>query len=258
VLSKVREHVNQGVSHLPGRRELTTKPAVAPETSLSIQELVHVESNANRDATDASGQGSFVARFDDEVHVIVLDGVVNDSETRRLAPIGASQSDAHRGENMVAPEWAKRRTERHVNGVAGMVLWAGAMGDGRAPGRRLSAGARATAAPRVREGELLLRCAFASGGRSSTRRCERVDAGACHLEKSYSMELPAVNAVKRGSSRRKQTDFLEVWAGGVGAPFHTARARRRASPLRKCARRPASPLRRAWCEAWNGSVTVTA
>ena len=43
-----------------------------------------------------------------------------------------------------------------MNGVAGLVLWAGAMGDWRAPGRRLSAGARAGSPPTLGKRELLL------------------------------------------------------------------------------------------------------
>jgi hypothetical protein len=110
MFSEVREHVDQRVSHLSRRRELPPEPAIGPERTFSPDELVHVTSNPNRDAPDSKRQSTLVARFDDEVNVVVLHGVVENPEALWGAPIGAPQSDAHRRQDVLAAKRAKGRT----------------------------------------------------------------------------------------------------------------------------------------------------
>jgi hypothetical protein len=102
VLSKIREHVNERVSHLPRRRERATMPAIGPKSPAAPNESVHVESNADGEAANTGGQSFMVARFDDEMHVIPLHGKVEDSEALWRAPSGASQSEANGREHVLA------------------------------------------------------------------------------------------------------------------------------------------------------------
>jgi hypothetical protein len=102
VLSKVREHVNERISHLPWRRERATMPAIGPEPAASSNESVHVEGDADGEAADAGGQRSLVARFDNQVQVIPLSRKVKDAKVQRIAFRGALDSKANGGKHVLA------------------------------------------------------------------------------------------------------------------------------------------------------------
>jgi hypothetical protein len=156
MLSKIREHVNERVSDLPWRRERATMPAIGPEPPTSPNESVHVKGDADGETTDTGGQGSRVARFYNQVQVVPLSRKVKDAKVQRVAFRGALNCKANGGKHVLTAQRAEGGAERHVNRVAGLVRWAGAMGDRRAASCGLSAGARAFAAPGVRKRELLL------------------------------------------------------------------------------------------------------
>jgi hypothetical protein len=128
VFPKIREHVDESVSHLPRCRELAAVPAVGPETAAASQEIVHVAGDADDETPEAGRQSTLVARFDQEVHVVPLHGKVEDPETQWVAPSGASHCETHRGEHMLAPKRAKRGPKRHVHGMSRNVIRTSAMG----------------------------------------------------------------------------------------------------------------------------------
>src|SRR5262245_19416272 len=70
VFSKIREYVDERISHLSRRRELSSMPAVGPKSPAPHDELVDGACDANRDAAYAPRQSSLVARFDDHVQVV--------------------------------------------------------------------------------------------------------------------------------------------------------------------------------------------
>ena len=83
MLAEIAEDVGESVSHLARRRERSAEPSIGPERALAIQESVDVARDADGDAAEAGGQSSLVARFDDEVEVIALNGEVDDPEAIR-------------------------------------------------------------------------------------------------------------------------------------------------------------------------------
>jgi hypothetical protein len=107
VFSKIREHVDEGVSHLPRRREKTTMPAVGPETTMAPQEIVHVAGDADYETAEAGRQSLAVARFGNQVDVVPLNGEMEDPEAQWVAPSGASHCQAERRENMLASKRPK-------------------------------------------------------------------------------------------------------------------------------------------------------
>ena len=149
-------------------------PAIGPKSPATPNEVIHVASNTDHETSDAGRQGSLVARFDNQVHVIPLDGEMNYPKALGISPRGATNGKTHGRKHVLATQRAKRRTERHVDGMARLVFGASSMGDRRAAGRRLTAGSRALAAPGVRERELLLdeapRTAAVPAAMASSRR----------------------------------------------------------------------------------------
>ena len=127
MLSEIREHVNEGVSHLARRRERAPVPPIGPKTSTAQDESVDGARDADGDALHASRQRSLVARFDDEMDVIPLQGEVDDSETRWVTPGGGPQREADTREDMLAAQRPKQRAERDVNGVTRRVTRASTM-----------------------------------------------------------------------------------------------------------------------------------
>jgi len=89
VLTKIREHVEQRVPHLSRGLELVAVPAIGPERTAATEKAVHVKRNADGNAADSAGQGSLVARFDDEVNVVPLHRKMEDPEALRVALGGA-------------------------------------------------------------------------------------------------------------------------------------------------------------------------
>jgi hypothetical protein len=110
--------------------------------------------------------------------VVELYGVLEDAEALWRAPIGAPQSDSEHRKDVLAAKRAKRRTERCVNGVTGIVQRERAVRRFRPfAGGGLSAGTRAFAAPRGREREGELAGAL-RGGEGELARALRGRGGA--------------------------------------------------------------------------------
>jgi hypothetical protein len=106
VFSEVREDVDESVSHLPWGREVAAVPAVGPETATTQDELVDVAGDADGDASDPRGEGALVARLYDEVHVIPLDGEVEDAKVGGSVG-GTADGEAHGGKHVLAAQWAE-------------------------------------------------------------------------------------------------------------------------------------------------------
>ena len=102
-------------------------PTIRPKTTAPQDESIHSARNTDGHALHAAGQSSFIARFDNEVHMIPLHGEVQDPETLWRAPTGARQSDTHAREDMLTTERAKEGTQRDVNRVANRVTRANAV-----------------------------------------------------------------------------------------------------------------------------------
>jgi hypothetical protein len=102
VLSEIGEDVDERGAHLAWRFEGAAMPAIGPETALSADEVVYVTGDANCETSDASGQGSLVARLDDEVHVVPLDRKLHDAKTFGISPRGAANGQAHRRKDVLA------------------------------------------------------------------------------------------------------------------------------------------------------------
>jgi hypothetical protein len=132
-------------------------PAIRPERPTAPYEAIDGEGDANGDAAHAFGQGSFVARFDDQVDVIPLHGEMNDPEAPLVALGSATKGEAQRRKHVLAPERPKLRAERDVNGMPPRVLWSCAMEHHRARPNALTSGVGAAAASPLREWKILLR-----------------------------------------------------------------------------------------------------
>jgi hypothetical protein len=82
---KVGEHIEQSIAHFSWRRERAPMPSIRPESPAPIQQIIHVASDAHRQASNTARKRAFVRSFDDEVHVIVLHGKVHDTKPIRIA-----------------------------------------------------------------------------------------------------------------------------------------------------------------------------
>ena len=143
-----------------------TVPAIGPERAAATEEIVDVAGNSDGNAAHAGGQGSLVARFDDQVDVIPLHGEVEDPKACRVALSRATQGEAERRKNVLTTQRAECRTERHVHGVLGKMRRPGAVRHPSAPGHELSPRTDPFAAPRAPKREGLL----AAGGALAAER----------------------------------------------------------------------------------------
>jgi hypothetical protein len=81
VLRTVEEHVDEDASYLTSREEVAAMVAVAEDPSgRALEQPVEAEREADAEASHPGGERRAVGRLDDEVDVILLDGVVNDLE----------------------------------------------------------------------------------------------------------------------------------------------------------------------------------
>ena len=107
VFAEIREDVDKRISHLSWRNELAPMPAISPKTAASQEELVHAQGDSNRETPDAGRQCSLVARFDDEVDVVPLDGKLHDAKMPGIALSCALNGEAKRRKDVLAAEWPK-------------------------------------------------------------------------------------------------------------------------------------------------------
>jgi hypothetical protein len=64
MLPKVREHIDERVSHLSRGRERSPVPAIRPKAPAAKNEPIDRARDAVGNAANAGGQGSLVARLD--------------------------------------------------------------------------------------------------------------------------------------------------------------------------------------------------
>jgi hypothetical protein len=102
VFSEIREDVHERGAHLAWRHELAAVPAVGPETAAAPHEVVHVAGDADDETSDARGQGSLVARLDDEVHVVPLNRKVKHAKAAGVSQRGAANRQTNGGKHVLA------------------------------------------------------------------------------------------------------------------------------------------------------------
>jgi hypothetical protein len=79
VFLPIQQDVPQNGMHLPCAEEIASVIAIAKHLSLlAPEERVDAQCRPNAEATHAGGKGPAIHGLDDEVHVVVLHGVVHD------------------------------------------------------------------------------------------------------------------------------------------------------------------------------------
>ena len=84
MLPRVEEHVAKRRSHLPGRAERAVVIAAVKNCSAPTKDPIHGPSQARGEALHPIAQGRDALRFDEQMHVIVLQRVVHDAEVCAL------------------------------------------------------------------------------------------------------------------------------------------------------------------------------
>jgi hypothetical protein len=149
MLAKIEKNINERTAHFSRRRErtgvVTTSPGGAPATHHPIDRTRH----PNGQTGHPSGERSLVVGFCEEVHVIALYGVVQESKpaARRLG-----ERPAHFGKESLPAEarQASYRAQGHMDGLPPVVRGAGVMARAR-PSFWTAACSFALAAPAVGE-----------------------------------------------------------------------------------------------------------
>lgn len=152
MLAEIGKDVDERMSYLARRTEDVSVPTIRPERTAPREEIVHVAGHADGDATKAARKRPPVARFDEEVEVVVLHGKMDETKVRRVAPGGAGQCEPHRRKQMLATEGGKTGAQRGVNGLALAMARAGPVRDSAAL-RALAPGTAACPSPVGREGK---------------------------------------------------------------------------------------------------------
>ena len=217
VFARVREYVDDRVAHLTRCFQCAAVPALGPESSLPRQEVVDVACNANRKPAHAARQRGSVARFDNEVKMIALNGKVDDAKPRAVVACRPRESQPDCRENELATELGDARSQRHVHRLPLAMLWARAMRHS-LPWTCLVTGVRSRSAPTRWKGECELRSAV--GGARWVRRFRRVsragavrlrvpiDADSRHLESGNSISQIGLCCVGSGAflcGRRRES-----------------------------------------------------
>jgi hypothetical protein len=118
VSAEVREHVHESVPHLARRTQCAPVPAIRPKSSRPREQLIHVASDADRNAAHAGGKLARVRGFDDEMHVIPLHRKLNDPEPRRRPSRCAHDREPHRRKQELTTKRRERRSQSNVNGLS--------------------------------------------------------------------------------------------------------------------------------------------
>jgi hypothetical protein len=82
-------------------------PPIRPQRPPPREQVVDVARDTNRDAADATRQRALVRGLHDEVHMVVLYGELKEPKALWVAPLGATQSEPNRRENMLTPQRRK-------------------------------------------------------------------------------------------------------------------------------------------------------
>src|SRR5215831_16519643 len=90
VTSRVEQHVGERVPHLARRAQHVEMEAVREHRSAPAEDPVHGSRDARTDGLHSAGEIACARRLDDQMHVIVLDRVMDEPE----APAVARRSEA--------------------------------------------------------------------------------------------------------------------------------------------------------------------
>ena len=136
VLPRIEEDVADRVSHLPWGSQDDRVKAPDEHRAFASEDSVHCAGEAGPNALHARRQCLPPRRLDDEVRVVALDGVVDETEAATLA--GAREASTELANQLLA---SKRRqplpdAERDVDGAPDRHRLAGAMQDARSFGAR--------------------------------------------------------------------------------------------------------------------------
>jgi hypothetical protein len=99
-------------------------PAISPQAPASEEQAIDPPREPHGEATHARRQRLGAICFYDEVEVIALDGVVNDSKA--FAVGGAQRAEHGRGDELTA-QTAQTSTQRDVHWMRGTVRWSRSM-----------------------------------------------------------------------------------------------------------------------------------
>ncbi len=141
----VLEHVDQSIPDRARRRERAGMVSLGPHRPPPAQHTVHGLGDANGEALQAADETAVRVGFDDQVHVIGLDG---EGEHPKATTRRAGQCAPHSREDIRRAQRRRQRCrpQRHVNRMTWIWPRAGAMRDPRASRDPLAAGTTAGAA----------------------------------------------------------------------------------------------------------------
>ena len=157
VLSAVHQYINQRVTDGAWRSKRPRVVAVRAHGTVPAHGAVHRARQADGQAADAAGERGAVIGLGDQMHMVVLNTVVNDAEP---TPRRSGQRSSDTREHARGPQAAddRPRAKGDVHGMAGVMGRArGVWDSGAAADGRLATGSSATSAPgsRGREGKLM-------------------------------------------------------------------------------------------------------
>lgn len=115
MLAEVGEYVGERVADLARRSQGVPVPPIGPKCAVAREELVDVKRDANRQALHAPRERALVARFDDEVDMIALDGELQQAKPLDIATRCARQGESHRGKYMLAAQHGQPRAQSDMN-----------------------------------------------------------------------------------------------------------------------------------------------
>lgn len=158
---QVEEHVHDRIANLARRLHVDGVIAFAPHLPSSADGAIDGTTSPYCETSRAPTQSALVVGLDDEVHVISLDGEVNDAKSSTTADaIGIADCVAHPREKELRTERGTHGTacaQREMHRMRGFVLRPGRVRDRLSPfGATRPARAFAVPTPCVREPELFL------------------------------------------------------------------------------------------------------
>ena len=116
MLPPVLKHVDERVSDLARRPQRSRMEPISPESTAPAEHAVHAFGDPDSKPLNAAREAIRIRRFDDKVHVITLDGELDDPE---VTPRCICQPAPHGREDGVRSQRRKaaQRPKRHMNRV---------------------------------------------------------------------------------------------------------------------------------------------
>jgi len=94
MLAEVGQYVNQRRAYLPRRSERPAMPTVGPEPPPAPDQRIDRASNPDGDAAHPARERLPIVGLDQQVNMVVLDRILDDSESLWATPVGASDGEA--------------------------------------------------------------------------------------------------------------------------------------------------------------------